>query len=56
MNYKSKPPDTDSRHMVHHARMSFIPNVYQMHCCAEDVGLHLNKCKWWCKKLDLQLC
>lgn len=41
-----KAPDTDSSHTVDHARTSFIPNVYQIHCCLENVGLHLNKCKW----------
>lgn len=51
-----KAPDADFRLTVHHARMSFIPNVYQIHCCVENVGLYLNKCKWRCEKLDLQLC
>lgn len=51
-----KAPDADSSHTVHHARMSFLPSVYQIHCCVESAGLHLNKCKWQCKKLDLQLC
>lgn len=40
-------------HLVHHARVSFIPNVYQIQRCVGRVGLQFNKCKWQCKKIRL---